>query len=177
MRCCLRVPNRLLLEDFSQHQNVPFVFQRPSYELRNGVMVCDIQGCTSHVIDLFFHTEGIFYQFVLATVGAGARVCEHWEWRYCPQCRGWMRLRFVQGYILAEALMLVRKGMGQKDIRAFCQTSFCVSFASVCTAKSPAKGWRCIQAGLPEKKRWRARIRPILNSCRGKQKRGWELET
>lgn len=73
--------------------------------------------------------------------------------------------------------MLVRKGMGQKDIRAFCQTSFCISFASVCTTKSAAKGWRCIQAGLPEKKSWRARIRSILNSCRGKQKREWDLET
>ena len=28
-----------------------------------------------------------------------------------------MRLRFVQGYILGEALMLVRTGMGQKDIK------------------------------------------------------------
>lgn len=74
------MPNSLLVEDFSQHQNVPFVFWRLSYELRNRGMVCDIQGCTSQFIDLFFHTEGFFYQFVLATVGAGARGLEHWEW-------------------------------------------------------------------------------------------------
>lgn len=74
-----------------------------------------------------------------------------------------MRLRFVQEYILAQTLMLVRKGKGEKEVRTFCQTSFCVSFASVSLVNGPAKGWRCVRVGFPEKKGWRARIRSMFD--------------
>lgn len=86
-----------------------------------------------------------------------------------------MRLRSVSQYILAETLMLIRKGKGEKKERAFCQTSFRFSFASVSTVNSPAKDWRCFQVGLPEKKDWRARIRSMFSSSRGKGRREWEL--
>lgn len=86
-----------------------------------------------------------------------------------------MRLRSVPQYILAETLMLVRKGKGEKKERGLCQTSFCISFVS--TVNSLAKSWRCVQAGLPEKKDWRARTGSTFDSSRGKQRTEWELGT
>lgn len=73
--------------------------------------------------------------------------------------------------------MHVRKANGEKNERIFCQMSFCVSFANVSTVNSCVKGGRCVQVGLPEKKGWRARIRSMFDSSRGKEKREWELGT
>lgn len=58
-----------------------------------------------------------------------------------------------------------------RERRTFCQTSFCVSFASVSLLNGPAKGWRCVRFEFPEKKGWRARIRSMFDSSRGKRSR------
>lgn len=73
--------------------------------------------------------------------------------------------------------MLVRKGKGEKNVITFYQTSFCASFASVNIVNDPVECWRCVQVGLPEKKVWRARIRSIFDSPRGKGRREGQLGT